>query len=136
MSVQHSEKGELEIMCLPRQQLFLNVSQSSHLFNDTFSLAPELSGQPILIFIYCIHYFFGNSSHLCQALIVKERLEDKHKEGQLQLQFHTPLLLTASMLSRFYSGQDVILKFNTHLYCMAAQGISEVQEFKEVLTVL
>lgn len=122
MPAQHSEKGELEIMCLPRQ-LFLNVSQSSYLFNDTFSLAPELSGQPILIFIYCIHYFFGNSSHLCQTIIVKERLEGKHKEGQFQLQLHIHLLLTVSMLSRFYSGQEVILKFNTHLYCMAAQGI-------------
>lgn len=62
---QCSQKGKPGIGCSPMHQLFINAAQRPYLFNDTFSLAPELSGQSILIFIYCIHYFFSNSSHLC-----------------------------------------------------------------------
>lgn len=52
---------------------------SLYLFNDRFCFPPQLSGLLVEALVYSIEDLLCNFGHLGQALVVKERLEDKRR---------------------------------------------------------
>lgn len=71
----------------------LHLSVSCYLFNDHFCFPPQLRGLFVEPLIHSIQDLLCHLRHLCQALVVKKRLERKWRMQKLTLRRVTSLAL-------------------------------------------